>query len=98
MSHRRLRVPRWDPRLREDRDRRTLGPAAQRRRQAAAPPVSRARARTTLMTEAATEAGWVAPELREEFPGLALRYLSVDGGSARTPRHVKGRLSDLSNR
>jgi DNA/RNA-binding domain of Phe-tRNA-synthetase-like protein len=51
-----------------------------------------------MTEEAATEAGWVAPELREEFPGLALRYLSVDGGSARTPRHVKGRLSDLSNR
>jgi len=51
-----------------------------------------------MREEAATEAGWVAPELREEFPGLALRYLSVDGGSARTPRHVKGRLADLSNR
>jgi DNA/RNA-binding domain of Phe-tRNA-synthetase-like protein len=51
-----------------------------------------------MTPEAITEAGWIAPELREEFPGLALRYLSVEGGSARTPRDVKGRLSDLSNR
>ena len=33
------------------------------------------------MTEAAAQAGWVAPELREEFPGLALRYLLIERGS-----------------
>jgi DNA/RNA-binding domain of Phe-tRNA-synthetase-like protein len=51
-----------------------------------------------MAQEAVPEAGWVAPDLREEFPGLALRYLLVDRGSGRTPRHVKGRLADLSNR
>jgi len=51
-----------------------------------------------MATEAVPEPGWVASELREEFPGLALRYLSVDGGSGRAPRHVKSRLQELSNR
>jgi DNA/RNA-binding domain of Phe-tRNA-synthetase-like protein len=51
-----------------------------------------------MAPEAVPEAGWVAPVLGEEFPGLALRYLLVDGGSGRTPRHVKGRLATLSNR
>ena len=50
------------------------------------------------MAEGASESGWVAPELREEFPGLALRYLLIERGSGRTPRHVKERLSELSNR
>jgi DNA/RNA-binding domain of Phe-tRNA-synthetase-like protein len=44
------------------------------------------------------EAGWVASELREEFPGLALRYLLIEQGSGRAPRQVKRRLSALSNR
>jgi DNA/RNA-binding domain of Phe-tRNA-synthetase-like protein len=52
-----------------------------------------------MMTdEAVPEAGWLAPELRDEFPGLALRYLPIDRGSGRTPRHVKQRLADLSSR
>jgi DNA/RNA-binding domain of Phe-tRNA-synthetase-like protein len=51
-----------------------------------------------MAAEAVPEPGWVASELREEFPGLALRYLSVDGGSGRAPRHVKSRLQELSNR
>jgi DNA/RNA-binding domain of Phe-tRNA-synthetase-like protein len=50
------------------------------------------------MAEGASETGWVAPELREEFPGLALHYLLIERGSGRTPRHVKERLSELSNR
>jgi DNA/RNA-binding domain of Phe-tRNA-synthetase-like protein len=50
------------------------------------------------MVEGASETGWVAPQLREEFPGLALRYLLIERGSGRTPRHVKERLSELSNR
>jgi DNA/RNA-binding domain of Phe-tRNA-synthetase-like protein len=50
------------------------------------------------MTEAAAQAGWVAPELREEFPGLALRYLLIERGSGRAPRHLKERLAELSNR
>jgi DNA/RNA-binding domain of Phe-tRNA-synthetase-like protein len=48
--------------------------------------------------EAVPEAGWVAPELREEFPGLALRYLLIEHGSGRAPRQVKRRLAALSNR
>jgi DNA/RNA-binding domain of Phe-tRNA-synthetase-like protein len=51
-----------------------------------------------MADEAVPEAGWVAPVLGEEFPGLALRYLFVEGGSSRAPRHVKKRLSELSNR
>jgi DNA/RNA-binding domain of Phe-tRNA-synthetase-like protein len=48
--------------------------------------------------EAVPEAGWVADSLREELPGLALRYLTVERGSGRSPRHVKGRLRELANR
>jgi DNA/RNA-binding domain of Phe-tRNA-synthetase-like protein len=48
--------------------------------------------------DAVPEAGWVAPELHEEFPGLALRYLLVGSGSGRSPRQVKDRLAQLSNR
>jgi DNA/RNA-binding domain of Phe-tRNA-synthetase-like protein len=50
------------------------------------------------MSDAPPEAGWVAPELDEELPGLALRYVLVDRGSGRTPREVKQRLRDLANR
>jgi DNA/RNA-binding domain of Phe-tRNA-synthetase-like protein len=42
--------------------------------------------------------GSVATPLRDEFPGLALRYLTVDRGSGRSPREVKARLRQLSNR
>src|SRR6476620_10511212 len=99
MPHRLFRVPRWGPRLREDRDRSTLRPDAQRRCPAPAQPLARAGPRRPLMaTEAVPEPGWVASELREEFPGLALHYLLVDGGSGRAPRHVKSRLRELSNR
>ena len=48
--------------------------------------------------EAIPEAGWVAPELREEFPGLALRYLLIERGSGRTPPAIKRRLAEMSNR
>jgi DNA/RNA-binding domain of Phe-tRNA-synthetase-like protein len=48
--------------------------------------------------EAIPEAGWVSPALREEFPGLALRYLVIDRGSGRSSRVVKTRLGQLSNR
>jgi DNA/RNA-binding domain of Phe-tRNA-synthetase-like protein len=42
--------------------------------------------------------GWLAPELREEFPGLALRFMLVERGSGRSPREVKGRLKELAGR
>ena len=48
--------------------------------------------------EAVPEAGWVAPGLREEFPGLGLRHLLIEHGSGRAPRQVKRRLAELSNR
>ena len=51
-----------------------------------------------MSQEAVPEGGWVAPELREEFPGLALRYLLIDHGSGRAPRQVRKRLAALSNR
>jgi len=50
------------------------------------------------MSEALAEAGWVSAELRDEFPGLALRYVMIDRGSGRTPRGVKERLARLSDR
>jgi DNA/RNA-binding domain of Phe-tRNA-synthetase-like protein len=48
--------------------------------------------------EAVPEAGWVSPDLREEFPGLAFRYLVVDRGSGRSSRELKQRLAHMSNR
>jgi DNA/RNA-binding domain of Phe-tRNA-synthetase-like protein len=45
-----------------------------------------------------TQTGWVAPELRDEFPGLALVQLAVERGSGRSPRAVKERLRILSDR
>jgi DNA/RNA-binding domain of Phe-tRNA-synthetase-like protein len=47
---------------------------------------------------AAPEAGWVAPELSEEFSGLGLRYLVIERGSGKTTREAKQRLKDLSDR
>jgi DNA/RNA-binding domain of Phe-tRNA-synthetase-like protein len=42
--------------------------------------------------------GRVAPELRDEFPGLALHALVVARGSGRSPRAVKDRLRVLADR
>jgi DNA/RNA-binding domain of Phe-tRNA-synthetase-like protein len=50
------------------------------------------------MSEGDTEAGWVAPELRDELPGLGLRYALVERGSGRSPRELKQRLRELSDR
>lgn len=47
---------------------------------------------------AALHAGAVSSALREEFPGLGLRYLLVEQGSGRTPRPVKERLARMSDR
>lgn len=51
-----------------------------------------------MSTESVPEAGWISPELREEFPGLGLRYLLIGRGSGRSPRHLKERLAQMSNR
>jgi DNA/RNA-binding domain of Phe-tRNA-synthetase-like protein len=48
--------------------------------------------------DAVPEGGWISPELSEEFPGLGLRYLIVERGSGRSPRHLTDRLAQLSNR
>jgi DNA/RNA-binding domain of Phe-tRNA-synthetase-like protein len=50
------------------------------------------------VNEAASEQGWVGPELREEFPGLSLRYHLVERGSGRSSRELRGRLRELSSR
>jgi len=42
--------------------------------------------------------GWVAGEVRAEFPELRLRTLPVDRGPAKTPKAVRQRLADMSNR
>ena len=42
--------------------------------------------------------GWVAEEVRAEFPDLRLRSMIVDRGSAKTPKAVRHRLSQMSDR
>jgi DNA/RNA-binding domain of Phe-tRNA-synthetase-like protein len=44
------------------------------------------------------EQGWVAPHIAEEFPGLGLAWVEVDGCPAHTPEPVRQRLRDLSDR
>jgi DNA/RNA-binding domain of Phe-tRNA-synthetase-like protein len=48
--------------------------------------------------EPALESGWVAPELRAEFPALALLYTTVEAGSGRSPREVRERLRRMADR
>ena len=49
-------------------------------------------------SEAAPEAGWIEAELRDEFPGLSLRFAIVDRGSGRSTKALKERLRVLSDR
>jgi hypothetical protein len=42
--------------------------------------------------------GWVAEEVREEFPDLRLRTMAVPRGSGKTPPEIRERLALLSNR
>jgi DNA/RNA-binding domain of Phe-tRNA-synthetase-like protein len=44
------------------------------------------------------EAGAVSAELREEFPGLTLRFVTVERGSGRSTRALRDRLGILSDR
>jgi DNA/RNA-binding domain of Phe-tRNA-synthetase-like protein len=44
------------------------------------------------------ESGWVAAELREEFPGLSLHYQLIDRGSGRSSRELRQRLKELASR
>jgi DNA/RNA-binding domain of Phe-tRNA-synthetase-like protein len=48
--------------------------------------------------EAPPERGWVAPEVADEFPGVGVYWSVVETRSGRSPRQVKERLRDLSNR
>lgn len=48
--------------------------------------------------EPARRLGWLATELREELPGLALHYAAVERGSGRSTRAVKERLRGLADR
>ena len=43
-------------------------------------------------------AGFVAPEVKAEFPGLRLDWVTVDARAAPSRRDLKRRLRDLSNR
>jgi len=48
--------------------------------------------------EPAPQAGWVAPRLMAEFPGLGISWIEVDGRPGRSPHAVGRRLRDLSDR
>jgi DNA/RNA-binding domain of Phe-tRNA-synthetase-like protein len=48
--------------------------------------------------EAAVEAGWVAPELADELPGLGVYWLTVAARPGRTPPAVRRRMRDLAGR
>jgi DNA/RNA-binding domain of Phe-tRNA-synthetase-like protein len=48
--------------------------------------------------EGAPERGWVAPAVADELPGLGLAWTTVQARSGRSPRQVKERLRELSNR
>lgn len=44
------------------------------------------------------ERGWLAPTVREQQPGLELRYAIVPGGRRRSPRALRARLAELAQR
>ena len=46
----------------------------------------------------APQRGWVAPAVAEEFTGLGIAWTTVEASSGRSPRQVKERLRELSNR
>jgi DNA/RNA-binding domain of Phe-tRNA-synthetase-like protein len=48
--------------------------------------------------ELAAAAGFVAPELAAEFPGLRLDWVTVSARMRKSPREIKSRLRDLSSR
>jgi DNA/RNA-binding domain of Phe-tRNA-synthetase-like protein len=48
--------------------------------------------------EAVPERGWVAPAIAGELPGLGLAWTTVSARSGRSPRQVRERLRELSNR
>jgi DNA/RNA-binding domain of Phe-tRNA-synthetase-like protein len=44
------------------------------------------------------ERGWVAPHVAEEFPGLGIAWVEVEGRQTASPEPVRRRLRDLSDR
>jgi DNA/RNA-binding domain of Phe-tRNA-synthetase-like protein len=48
--------------------------------------------------ELVAAAGFVAPELAAEFPGLRLDWVTVSARKRQSPREIKTRLRDLSSR
>jgi DNA/RNA-binding domain of Phe-tRNA-synthetase-like protein len=51
-----------------------------------------------MSAELQIEQGWLEPELRDEFPELALYHSTLQAQSGRSPREVKERLRLMSNR
>ena len=43
-------------------------------------------------------AGFISPEVREEFPGLRLDWLTVEATPCSSPREIRRRLKELSSR
>lgn len=48
--------------------------------------------------DAAPEPGWVEQVLAQEFPGLSLAFVEVQGGRGRSPEPVREQLRELSDR
>jgi len=44
------------------------------------------------------ERGWVAPNVEAELPGLGIVWVTVEGGTGRSPEPVRRRLRGLSDR
>jgi DNA/RNA-binding domain of Phe-tRNA-synthetase-like protein len=50
------------------------------------------------VTELAAEAGWVAPELADELPGVEVLWTRVEARPGRTPQPVRQRMRELAGR
>ena len=48
--------------------------------------------------EPSPAAGWVAPHVAAEFPGLGISWIEVDGRPGRSPKPVEQRLRETSDR
>lgn len=51
-----------------------------------------------LGREPAPTFGWVAPHVADEFPGLGISWIELDGRPGRSPQPVERRLSETSDR
>jgi DNA/RNA-binding domain of Phe-tRNA-synthetase-like protein len=48
--------------------------------------------------EPPTTAGWVAPHVAAEFPGLGISWIEIDGTPGRSPEGIERRLREASDR